>query len=72
MGDRKLQANVGKGVESGTPLTLEMARNYIKKYGSTEKALEIAKKNGYRVPTKSELEFYQMSPQQVRAYYGSR
>lgn len=57
---------VGKKVQSGTPLTLTMASNYIKKYGDLQKALSAARKNGYKIPTKQELTFYEKRPREAR------
>ena len=57
MGREKMQEKVGKNVPKGTPLTLEMGRLYMKKYG--DEAPEIAKKNGYKIPESlQDIEYY--------------
>lgn len=60
----KMKEQVGKNVPSGTPLTLGMAKLYKDKFG--DKAKEIAKKNGYYIPTVEEFKIYQMTPQEFR------
>lgn len=55
----RLKKEVGKKVVKGTPLTLSMAKLYKDKFG--DKALEVAKKNGYSIPTIEDFEFYQQS-----------
>jgi len=50
-----LKQKVGKKVPKGTPLTPMMMTLYVKKFGE-DKAIQIAEKNGYVVPT---IEEYQ-------------
>lgn len=59
-----LKKSVGKNVTKGTPLTLAMAKLYHDKFG--ENALDVAKKNGYYIPTKEEFLIFQKQPQQYR------
>lgn len=67
MGSDKLRAQVGKNVVQGTPLTLEMMRLYVKKFnGDKAKAEQVAKKNGYYIPTADEIELFQMRPTDFR------
>jgi len=54
----KMKEQVGKNVPNGTPMTLAMAKLYKDKFG--DNALDIARKNGYRIPTKEEFQIYQM------------
>lgn len=64
-GLNKMQAEVGKNVIKGTPLTMAMANLYVKKFGK-EKALSVAEKNGYKIPTKEEFMIYTLQPQEYR------
>lgn len=57
-----LKKQAGKKVIKGTPLTLAMAKTYKEKFG--DKALDMAKKNGYSIPTIEEFKIYQMRPQE--------
>lgn len=59
-----LRAKVGKNVTQGTPLTLSMANLYVKKFG--DNALDVAKKNGYYIPTREELMIFEQRPEQYR------
>lgn len=59
-----MKKQVGKNVSKGTPFTLAMAKLYIEKFG--DKALDVAEKNGYSVPTYEEFGTYQERPQQFR------
>ncbi len=59
-----LKSKVGKNVIQGTPLTLSMANLYIKKFG--ENAQDVAKKNGYSIPTREELMIFEQRPEQYR------
>lgn len=63
-GLEKIQSEVGKKVVKGTPLTMAMAKLYHDKFG--EKALDVAKKNGYTIPTLEEFRIYQVRPQEFR------
>lgn len=65
-GIKKIQREVGKQVIKGTPLTLQMANLYIQKYGDLEKALQVAKKNGYKIPTVEEIRFFNARPENLR------
>lgn len=60
------QRKVGKQVDKGTMLTIGMAKRYIDKYKDIKKALQVAKKNGYTIPTRQEMEFYEKSAREVR------
>jgi len=60
--NKELNKMVGKKVPSGTYLTMEMAARFINKYGSEEKAADIAKKLGYTIPNGEELQLYMLSP----------
>lgn len=60
----KLKKDVGKPVSKGTPMTLAMAKLYHEKFG--DKALETARKNGYKIPTLEEYRAYRASPQEFR------
>ncbi len=55
---------IGKNVAKGTPLTLAMTKLYLDKFG--DKALEVAEKNGYQIPTYEEYKSYQQAPQEFR------
>jgi len=59
-----LKGKLGKNVLKGTPLTLYMARLYKEKYGKD--ALDIAKKNGYTVPTVEEFRLFRERPPEFR------
>jgi len=59
-----LKAQVGKNVIKGTPLTLSMAKLYKDKFGKN--GLEVAKKNGYYIPSLEEFKIFQMRPQEMR------
>lgn len=59
-----LKKMVGKNVTKGTPLTLAMAKLYKEKFG--ENALQVAKKNGYSIPTLEEFKIYQQKPREFR------
>ena len=54
----KLGDLMNKKVPDGTPLTVEMATMFKKKYGDVEKAKENAKKQGYYIPTSDEYRRY--------------
>lgn len=56
-GLKSMKANVGKNVPKGSPLTLAMTKLYYDKFG--DKAYEVAKKNGYYIPTLEEFQRYQ-------------
>lgn len=56
-GFTNLKKQVGKNVPKGTPLTLQMAKLYKDKFG--ENAIKVAEKNGYRIPSVEEFEYYQ-------------
>lgn len=60
-GLKKLKSEVGKNVPKGTPLTLAMAKLYIDKFKDPKTALEVAKKNGYHIPTPEEFKRYRES-----------
>lgn len=60
----KLQKNVGKKVSEGTPFTLRNAKLYIKKYGDIDKALKVAKQNGYKIPHAEEYKLYKLRPEE--------
>jgi hypothetical protein len=64
MGTSKLQSQIGKNVAKGTPLTLAMAKLYKDKFG--DKALAVAKKNGYYIPTLDEFKMFRSEPQEFR------
>lgn len=53
----RLKQEVGKNVAKGTPLTLAMAKLYKEKFG--DKALDVAEKNGYKIPTIEDFKIYQ-------------
>jgi hypothetical protein len=55
-GISELKKQVGKNVSRGTPLTINMARLYKEKF--KDKALEVAKKNGYYIPSAEEFQDY--------------
>ena len=59
-----LKTNVGKNVVKGTPLTLAMAKLYKDKFA--DKALDVAKKNGYYIPSLEEFQTFQARPQEFR------
>lgn len=59
-----LKKTVGKNVIKGTPLTLAMAKLYKDKFG--DNALDVAKKNGYYIPTLEEFKTFQARPQEFR------
>lgn len=63
-GDSSLKKSVGQKVTKGTPLTIRMAKFYKEKFG--DKALEVAKKNGYFVPTVDEVKLYMERPREYR------
>lgn len=65
MGASKLKKQVGKNVDKGTPLTDYMMKLYAEKYGKA-KGLEVAKKNGYYVPTMEEYRMYSQVPIEYR------
>lgn len=60
----KLKKEVGKNVIPGTVLTLAMAKLYKDKFG--DKAIDVIKKNGYKIPTLDEFKSYQLRPQEFR------
>lgn len=62
MGKDKLKELVGKDVIKGTPLTLTMAKLYRDKFG--DKAADVARKNGYTIPTKEQFLTYEKRPEQ--------
>ena len=59
-----IKKEVGKKVIKGTPLTLSMAKLYKDKFG--DKALEVAKENGYLIPTYEDYQSYQSRPREFR------
>lgn len=59
-----LKKSVGKNVVKGTPLTLSMAKLYKDKFG--ENAQDVAKKNGYYIPTLEEFKSFQARPEEFR------
>jgi hypothetical protein len=61
MGKDKLKNLVGKDVIKGTPLTLTMAKLYRDKFG--DKAADVARKNGYTIPTKEQFLTYEKRPE---------
>lgn len=63
----KLKNEVGKNVPPGTPMTLAMVKLYRDKFG--DKAREVAKKNGYKIPSFEEFKIYQMTPEEYRAIH---
>lgn len=63
-GIEKLRNQAGQNVIKGTPLTLAMAKIYKDKFG--DKALAVAKKNGYYIPTLEEFQSYEQRPQEFR------
>ena len=65
-GAKAIQRRVGKEVMNGTPLTIGMANMYIRKFGDVKQALSAAKKNGYRIPSKEDIIFYEKAPRQAR------
>lgn len=62
--DRWLQGKVGENVQKGTPLTQKMAQLYLNQYGSVEKAIKMAEKNGYMIPTSEEFDSFSQRPTQ--------
>jgi hypothetical protein len=60
----KLKSEVGKNVEKGTPLTMAMAKLYADKFG--DKALKVAEKNGYYIPSIEDFSSFQERPDQFR------
>ena len=64
MGLSKLKENVGKNVPKGTPLTENMAKLYVNKFGKD--ALNIAEKNGYYVALPDEYDSYMKRPEEYR------
>lgn len=64
MGLEKLRAKIGKNVIKGTPLTFAMAKLYKDKFG--ENALQVAKKNGYYIPTIEEFRAFRLRPPEFR------
>lgn len=58
-GVSKLAKSTNKKVNRGTPLTLVMAREFVKKYKTVDKALENARKLGYTIPSKDEWKRWQ-------------
>ena len=66
MGMKSLRRKVGKQVIEGTPLTMGTANLYIRKFGDLKTALSAAKKNGYRIPSKDEIDFYEKSSRDIR------
>lgn len=54
----KLREEVGKKVPKGTPLTLSMRNLYRRKFG--DKYEEVAKKNGFTIPSKKEYQIFNM------------
>jgi hypothetical protein len=65
MGATKLKKEVGKNVEKGTPLTDYMMGLYAQKYGKSQ-GLEVARKNGYYIPTIEEYKMYTQEPIEYR------
>ena len=68
MGLTKMKEKIGKNVIKGTPLTLGMAKLYQEKFGK-DKAIEVAKKNGYYISPREELENYLLTSQEYRARF---
>lgn len=68
LGLKKLKGMVGKKVARGTPMTLGMLKLYSKKFG--DKALKVAKQNGYKIPTFEQYQTYQKDPQEFREQLG--
>lgn len=60
----KVKKEVGKNVSKGTPLTLAMAKLYVDKFG--DNAMDVAKKNGYTIPTLEEFKTYRAQPREFR------
>lgn len=60
----KMKKMVGKNVIKGTPFTLAMAKLYKNKFG--DKALDVAEKNGYYIPTVEEFTIFQQRPEEFR------
>lgn len=60
-----MRDKVGKNVVKGTPLTMEMAKLYIRKFGK-ENALNVAEKNGYYVPTYEDFQIFNARPEEFR------
>lgn len=59
-GVSELSKNVNQKVVKGTPLTLQNAKVFALKFkGDFDKAIEHAKKMGYRIPTNEEVEQWQ-------------
>lgn len=63
-GIKTLKQDVGKNVIKGTPLTLSMAKLYKDKFG--DKALSVAEKNGYYIPSVEEFQTYKARPSEYR------
>lgn len=62
-GIQELKKKVGKNVPKGTPFTLAMAKLYTEKFG--DKAIDVARKNGYSVPTLEEFKRYRTTHQEM-------
>lgn len=60
----RMKKQVGKNVTKGTSLTLAMAKLYKEKFG--DNALQVAKKNGYSIPTIEDFKIYQKIPREFR------
>ncbi len=63
-GLKSLKEKIGKPVSKNTPLTLSMAKLYKDKFG--KEALNVAKENGYYIPTLEEFESFRATPQEFR------
>lgn len=64
MGLPGLKSQVGKNVPKGTPMTLAMAKLYKEKFG--DKALDVAEKSGYYIPTLEEFKRFRSSLDEFR------
>lgn len=62
-GLKDLKSQVGKNVPNGTPFTLAMAKLYSEKFG--DNAIDVAKKNGYYIPTIEEFKRYRTTNQEM-------
>lgn len=62
-GLKDLKSEVGKNVPKGTPFTLAMAKLYTEKFG--DNTMDVAKKNGYYIPTIEEFKRYTTTNQEM-------
>lgn len=62
-GLKDLKSQVGKNVSKGTPFTLAMAKLYTEKFG--DNAIDVARKNGYYIPTIEEFKRYRTTNQEM-------